>query len=442
MQKGIIGLFIFSILFLISCDKDDPVPTGQFTVTVENVSTPKMYSSSGVFAIPVGATEPSGIGPGGQYQFTAKAGVGEKLSFATMFVQSNDLFFAPDEAGIPLYDANGNPISGDITDRLQLWDAGTEVNEEPGTGPNQVLRQENPNDGIAEGGNVLPINQVNDGFSYPAVSDVIKVTVTPSGQYLFTVTIENVSTGMTLSTSEGMVAVPLSPGGWVVHSGDAPLFTSGEPARGIGVEEIAEDGNVAPFDSFTSANTGLIYPLSPGVFAVHSDGEPLFSLNSPDFGEGLEAIAEDGSPGEAASSLENKSDVSMSGVFNTPVGSSNPGPLGPGAKYEFTFDAERGDRLSLATMFVQSNDLVYSFESMGIALFDGDIPTNGDKTSELILLDVGTEVNEEPGYGPTQVIRQGTADTGMTENANVQVVSDGFSYPNPASVIRVTISSN
>ena len=36
---------------------------------------------------------------------------------------------------IALFDASGRPISGDVSSALGLWDAGTEVNEEPGVGP-------------------------------------------------------------------------------------------------------------------------------------------------------------------------------------------------------------------------------------------------------------------------------------------------------------------
>ena len=62
-----------------------------------------------------------------------------KLSFATKFVQSNDLFYAPDGEGIAVWGDDG-PITGDITDQIMLWDAGTEVNQEPGTGADQPIR--------------------------------------------------------------------------------------------------------------------------------------------------------------------------------------------------------------------------------------------------------------------------------------------------------------
>jgi hypothetical protein len=68
-----------------------------------------------------------------------------------------------------------------VTDQVTLWDAGTEVNEEPGAGPNQAPRQSGPDTGDEEMAGVRPIAEVDDGFSYPAVADVIGVTVTPQG---------------------------------------------------------------------------------------------------------------------------------------------------------------------------------------------------------------------------------------------------------------------
>lgn len=56
-----------------------------------------------------------------------------------------------------------------------LWDAGTEVNEEPGVGPNQAPRQPAPNTGPSEHGVVRP---VRDGYTYPATAEVIRVTIT------------------------------------------------------------------------------------------------------------------------------------------------------------------------------------------------------------------------------------------------------------------------
>ena len=86
---------------------------------------------------------------------------------------------APREEGIALFDASGKPVAGDVTSQILLWDAGTEVNEEPGLGPNQAPLQAAPNTGPAEHGVVRPISEVNDGFHYPTVAEVLRVTITP-----------------------------------------------------------------------------------------------------------------------------------------------------------------------------------------------------------------------------------------------------------------------
>ena len=77
---------------------------------------------------------------------------------------------------------------------------------------------------------------VNDALSYPATEEVIRLTVTPLETVDFIVRIESVSTGTTLTPSDGsMQPVPLSPGVWVVHADPAPLFTSGAMDRGRAV---------------------------------------------------------------------------------------------------------------------------------------------------------------------------------------------------------------
>lgn len=133
--------------------------------------------SSGVFAIPAGETERRPIGPGAAYEFIVTASPGAKLSFATMFGQSNDHFYASNEAGIALFEAMGKPISGDVTSQVFLWDAGTEVDEEPGIGPNQAARQPAPSTGPAENGTVRV--ETGYGFVYPKTAQVIRVTITP-----------------------------------------------------------------------------------------------------------------------------------------------------------------------------------------------------------------------------------------------------------------------
>lgn len=129
----------------------------------------------GVFNTPSGMNMPAPILPGGFYEFSFTATEGMKLNFIAMFGQSNDLFYAPGSA-IDLFE-NGKPLTGDISNLLTLWDAGTEVNQAPGVGDQQAPRQSGPNTGTAEMGRV---GVVKDGFTYPATTDVLKVTITAS----------------------------------------------------------------------------------------------------------------------------------------------------------------------------------------------------------------------------------------------------------------------
>jgi hypothetical protein len=153
----------------------NPSPLVKSLQGASNHTSKSVALLSGVFNMPVGATSPGPILPGGAFEFSFSATPGMKLSVAMMFGQSNDLFYAPD-ASLALFDAQGQPTSGDITSKFILWDAGTEVNQEPGIGPDQAPRQKMPNTGAAENGVVHP---VKDEFSYPMTKDVLRITITP-----------------------------------------------------------------------------------------------------------------------------------------------------------------------------------------------------------------------------------------------------------------------
>ncbi len=421
-----------------ACDDDDPdgpvVPTN-FQVTIENVSAEYDLISSGAFDTPVEDTAAGPIASGMSYEATFSAGVGDRLHFATMFVQSNDLFYAPDENGIALYDGSGNPVSGDVTSQVALWDAATEGDQEPGVGADQAPRQAGPNTGAADTVNTVRLADNNFG-NLPTVASAIRVTVTSLGDHQFTLRIDNIASDM--STSGGAVPVLLAPGVFAVGSGSGVLFTPGMPDPGDGLEALAEDGDVSGLSAALAGRTGVTTPIAPGVWAVHDVSGVLFSSGSPDAGLGLEALAEDGDPSALAAALASVSGVQSSGVFNTPDGASAPGVVAPGGSYSFTVSGVPGDRLSFATMFVQSNDLFYAPAEGGITLFSGSTPTAGDVTSLVLLWDAGTEVNEEPGVGSTQAPRQGEPNSGADESGNVQQVDDGFTYPSP--VLRVIIT--
>ncbi len=415
-------LFSLALLFFASCKDDDgvgPTNNAQFLVTIENILPETTYLVSGSTDF---------LMPGESQTLSFNAGKGHYLSLATMFVQSNDLFYAFDQEGLALYDGSGNPVTGDVTAKIDLWDAGTEVNEEPGIGPNQAPRQGSGNTGPAENG---VVQLVNDGFSYPSDETVIKATLTHDGGTLFTLTIENISGSSSLPS-------PLAPGVWAIHSLGTQLFTDGMAAT-AGLEGVAEDGDNAELLGILTDGTGYSSPLAPGVWVVtESATDAIFSSGSADRGEGLEALAEDGDPSALNTSLAANASNLLNGVFNTPVGTTTPGPLFSGNRYSFTFDAEDGQYLNLATMLVQTNDLFYAFDAAGISLFNNGIPVQGDVTSQVKLWDAGTEVNEFPGAGNNQPVRGG-GDSGADENGVVREVNDSFNYPTVVGSIKVNI---
>lgn len=148
---------------------------GDPSVLAGNIANDPRVKSSGVFTTPVGDDSPGPALPGKAYEFTIMAIPGDHLSLTTMFGQSNDLFYSPGMVGIPLF-MGYMPVSGDVTRFFKLWDAGTEVNQEPGLGSDQAPRQSAPNTGESEHMRIVP---VHDDYTYPPTNEVIKVTITP-----------------------------------------------------------------------------------------------------------------------------------------------------------------------------------------------------------------------------------------------------------------------
>ncbi len=199
--------------------------------------------------------------------------------------------------------------------------------------------------------------------------------------------------------------------------------------------------NVSSRDFQTASDsTKWPFALSPGFFAIHDKEVRFFTEGKPAAPNGLEGQAEDGNPSGMVDFLMGHHSGMQHGVFNIPAGAETPGPLGPGGVYEFTLSATPGMKLSLITMFGQSNDWFYAPESDGIRLFENGKPLSGDITSKLILWDAGTETDEEPGIGPNQAPRQKAPNTGEAENARVHRVKDAKYAGKNAEFFRVTIT--
>lgn len=345
------------------------------------ISAATLPSNAGVFDTPVGATGPGPLLPGSSYSFNFSAVAGDSLSFATMFVQSNDWFYAPDGKGIALFDSAGAPVSGDVSAQVKLWDAGTEADEPAGLGAHQAPRQSGPNSGDADSNTQVRLvaADAKTNISGSAIEVVITSTASDTGAD-FIVNIKNVSTDATLT----------------------PKFP---------------------------------VPLAPGVGVIHSDSGVLFKANAV-ASAGLEALAEDGNAAVLASEVAN------SIVFNTPVGADAPGPIFPGGAYEFEVEASKGDHLSFATMFVQSNDLFYAPAVEGIALFDTTGKAiSGDVSSQVKLWDAGTEADETPGLGANQAPRQTGPNTGDIDSNTLVRAVTGDSKPNTTNaIIKVTVT--
>lgn len=327
--------------------------------------------SSGIFNTPVGASGPGPLFPGSAYEFEVTANPGDYLSFASMLVQSNDIFVGPDANGVALFDASGTPRRGDITSETPFWDAGSELNEAPGMGPNQAPRQRAANTGPAEG---VVSAFGNSTRALPLPGHIIEAAVSENNGE-FTFTIHNVS------AASGAIDTPVAPIFYATHNNQWRLFTVGQPAS-AGLEMLAEDGGPGGLvgEHTGAAGTGMV---------------------------GAQPIT-DQRPGDP------------------------PGPSFTGESYTFSVTpTAEYPYLTLAAMVVQTNDVFLAFGPHGLRLLDesgAPRPTSAilhDFNRTMAIWDAGTEANEVPGVGPNQAPRQAAPNTGSVDpNSAVRLYSD------------------
>jgi len=114
--------------------------------------------------------------PGDVVDLTFIADPGELIGFAMMYGESNDVFLAFSE--LALFDEDGVSLSGDLTAQVRLYDAGTELNEEPRLRSNQPMRQENPGDGEAEDGAISELLGADSaGYTYPDIPSYLSLKI-------------------------------------------------------------------------------------------------------------------------------------------------------------------------------------------------------------------------------------------------------------------------
>lgn len=409
--------FVFTAPVLTSCDDDDDddKQIGNAVITVENVAKEMDFVQSGTFKMT--GSQPV-ILPGQSVSITFNAGKGQALMFATMYGYSNDIFFAPENPGIKLFDNDGKAVTGNVSSLVKLWDNGTRVNQVPGT------EVEHP--GTAEARNVTMIDGKDaQGHTYLAASELMELNLAyTSATSEFTLTIKNISGGKVNET-------PFSPGVWVVSNklgndleNDEPFFESGELSSDA-LTALAETGNNEPLYDWAEERTGIMTGLSPVIVVVYSgDTNPLFKVGEKDGGRGLKELAQTGDTKRLKEYLELQRYVREVYV----IGDS---PITPGEKKETTFMAYEGDNITFATMFGSSNDWFYA-NSETISS-----KTKGDITNKVALYDNGTGVNQYPGAGNSQA---GFGGTPTSEDKVISIV-DNKTYPVPAvaDIIKVTL---
>ena len=148
------------------------------TTLVETLASAENVAESGVAPSPGGAIEGPPLGPGEPVEFGFSAAPGDQFTMETMFVQSNDWFYGFE--GLSLFEGS-EPIAGDVTDAIAVYDAGTEVDTAPGTGPDQKPAQdpEAMDVGPKEDEPIQLAAERHPDFDVPDASEVIEVTITP-----------------------------------------------------------------------------------------------------------------------------------------------------------------------------------------------------------------------------------------------------------------------
>ncbi|NVB83403.1 MAG: hypothetical protein HOV81_33835 [Kofleriaceae bacterium] len=450
----LLGAFVLASLTLVACSDDGDHSSGDdtvsggardFTVRIENVASWTVLKA-GTQATKTGQVD-GPLGPNEAFQVRFTAAPGQSISFAAMLRESNDWFFAPGPDGIPLYQ-DGVAVSGDVTQFVKLWDAGTEADQEPfvgdATGVKQLMRNQgdpDPNNIVRE---VPPMVQLTSGatFNLPAMQRMIRVTLTPGADQQFTLLIEDTSRDNTLQTSDRMTAVHIAPIAWTLHEQPAPFFEPGEPARPNGLELLAEAGQPDTLAATLRTQRGFATPLSPTVVVVGTTPNLLFTPGEADRGLGLERLAEDGDPKPLVDSLNATppEGVVSATEVTAPVDSDIAGAAAPGQAFEVVVHGEPGQFLTFASMFEMSNDWFFSTSPEGIALYEGDIPRTGNVTTEVFLYDLGTEGDEELDVGPDTGVQQAAPNTGRPDRvAQVRGVTVDRYSVQPLQHIRVTL---
>ncbi|MPR35908.1 spondin domain-containing protein [Salmonirosea aquatica] len=416
-----------SPVFFFACTDHDPVIMDQkSTISIENVLDSRPLVESGTFQ---GTGTPPVILPGQSVTIKFSAAKGEALSFATMYGWSNDLFFAPANPGIMVYDGAGVPIEGDVSSQIRLWDNGTRINQMPGAAVTHP--------GTAEVKNITEVKGTDaQGNTYLAASALMQATLKYDGNSYFTLTLKNTSGGTANET-------PFSPGVWSVSYivggnllSPAPLYSEGMPTAN-GLTSIAEMGDNMPLSAYVTSQTGIFTPLSPILVVVYNGiDNPIFKVGENDRGEGLKRLAQQGNATDLAASLKTKPGVKSVYILAAPTSTVLLPKINgaPGSSVSQELSVKSGDRLAIATMYGFSNDWFFTNIDNGV-----DATQKGDISSSIKLYDDGTALDQFPGAGITQFNLAGTPLVESKPIAPVPNPNPFTTLPAITDFIKVTI---
>jgi hypothetical protein len=423
-----LGLAALFALGIAACKKEnrDNNPSQQTTITVKNVLKSQPLVESGTFQ---GSGSPALILPGQSTTITFSAAKGEALSFATMYGWSNDMFFAPANPGIQVYDNSGSPIEGDVSSQIKLWDNGTRINQKPGANVNHP--------GTAESKSIAEVNGTDaQGNTYLAASQLVNATLKYNGNSVFTLTLQNISGGTTNET-------PLSPGVWSVSYivggtllAPNPLYVSGQPTAN-GLTNIAEAGDNAALSTYAKSITGIFTPLSPILVVVYNSVDnPIYKAGELDRGQGLKPLAQQGNADTLAAYLNGKPGIKAVYVLPAPTSKVLLPVIGnqQGSVVSQQLSVSQGDRIAIATMYGFSNDWFFASADNGV-----DATQKGDISGSIKLFDDGTAVSQFPGAGVTQFNLAGTP---LKESQPIAVVPNPNAFttlPDITGIIKVTL---
>lgn len=413
-----------------ACKRNDAMPSmSETTITIENVLDSKPLVESGRFknngASPV-------IMPGETISIKFSAAEGQALSFATMYGWSNDLFFAPANPGIKLYQDNGTPVEGDVSAQIKLWDNGTRINQKPGAAVMHLGTTETAPKAISE------VNGTDaQGNTYAAASTLMKATLHYEGNSNFTLIITNTSGDTSNPTpfSPGVWAISYIAGGKLINFN--PLFEAGKPSAN-GMTNIAEMGDNSVLGNYINTQTGIFTPLSPVLVVLYKGIEnPIYKTGENDRGKGLKDLAQKGDASGLATYLKTLAGVKA--VYILPAASST--VLLPkigaqaGSSVSQQLSVASGDRIAIASMYGLSNDWFFATKDNGI-----DATVKGDVSYSIGLFDNGTAINQFPGAGNEQAGLSGTPATERKPVIEVPNPNGFTTLPSISSMIKVTIN--